>query len=231
MTDLPVVPPDTALARLARDLVHDCCEPHVAAHSERSFQFAGLVARAEGVELDVEVLYIGTLLHDVGLAARFAGPDRFEMRGANAARSMLLEADMDTARGGERVGCHRVARLHCHCHPQEPRDQDREPGHQHRRAWRGCRAAAARCGAKGARYLATASISIDLRSNTDRRGPRESEFGEVQLDGVHRRCPRSWLPAHRLPVDAALLRRLRVVTGHPLGPRDQRPDQLVRRTN
>ena len=82
----------------ARDLVHDCCEPHVAAHSERSFQFAGLVARAEGVELDVEVLYIGTLLHDVGLAARFAGPDRFEMRGANAARSMLLEADMDTAR-------------------------------------------------------------------------------------------------------------------------------------
>ncbi len=46
----------------------------------------------------MEVLYIGTLLHDVGLSSRFAGPDRFEMRGANVARSMLLEADMDTAR-------------------------------------------------------------------------------------------------------------------------------------
>ena len=98
MSDLPITPPDTALARQARDLVHDCCEPHIVAHSERSFQFAGLVARSEGVELDVEVLYIGTLLHDVGLATRFAGSDRFEMRGANAARAMLLEADMDRIR-------------------------------------------------------------------------------------------------------------------------------------
>ena len=98
----PIAPPDTALARHARELVHDCCEPHIAAHSERSFQFAALVARAEGVDLDVdldvEVLYIGTLLHDVGLAARFDGSDRFEMRGANAARALLLAADMETAR-------------------------------------------------------------------------------------------------------------------------------------
>ena len=98
MTESLIAPPDTTLARHARDLVHDCCEPHIAAHCERSFQFAALIARTEGVELDMEVLYIGTLLHDVGLAARFVGPDRFEMRGANAARTMLLEADMDRAR-------------------------------------------------------------------------------------------------------------------------------------
>ena len=98
MTELPVPAPDTALARQAHELVHDCCEPHVAAHSERSFQFAALVARSEGVDIDMEVLYIGALLHDLGLASRFAGPDRFEMRGANAARAMLLKADMDKAR-------------------------------------------------------------------------------------------------------------------------------------
>ncbi len=98
MIEPPIAPPTTSLARQARELVHDCCEPHIAAHSERSFQFAALVARFEDVELDLEVLYIGTLLHDVGLATRFDGPDRFEMRGANAARAMLLEAGMDRAR-------------------------------------------------------------------------------------------------------------------------------------
>ncbi len=98
MTELPIALPDTALARRARELVHDCCEPHIVGHSQRSFQFAALVSQAEDIAVDMEVLYIGTLLHDIGLAARFGGPDRFEMRGANAARAMLLEADMDRAR-------------------------------------------------------------------------------------------------------------------------------------
>jgi hypothetical protein len=98
MTDWSIEPPDTSLARQARDLLHDCCEPHLIAHCERSFQFAGLVARAEVIELDSEVLYIGTLLHDVGLSARFPGVGRFEMRGANAVRSLLLEGGMESVR-------------------------------------------------------------------------------------------------------------------------------------
>jgi hypothetical protein len=98
MTDPPISPPDTALARQARDLAHATCQPHVVAHCERSFQFAALLAAADEIDVDMEVLYIGTVLHDVGLATRYAGPDRFEMRGANAARTMLLEADMDRAR-------------------------------------------------------------------------------------------------------------------------------------
>ena len=53
---------------------------------------------AEAIDVDLEVLYIGTLLHDVGLAPQFAGPERFEMRGANAVRAMLLDADMAPAR-------------------------------------------------------------------------------------------------------------------------------------
>jgi hypothetical protein len=44
------------------------------------------------------VLYIGTVLHDVGLASRFDGRERFEMRGANAVRAMLREAGMDPGR-------------------------------------------------------------------------------------------------------------------------------------
>jgi hypothetical protein len=98
MTDPPIDPPDTDLSRRARDLVHGCCPAHVTAHCERSFQFAALVARTEEIDIDLEVLYIGTLLHDVGLAPQFGGPERFEMRGANAVRAMLLEADMDPGR-------------------------------------------------------------------------------------------------------------------------------------
>ena len=98
MTAAPIEPPDTDLARQAHDLVHACCQPHVAAHSERSFQFAALLARSERIDVDFEVLYIGTLLHDVGLSERFAGDDRFEMRGANVARTMLLESGMERTR-------------------------------------------------------------------------------------------------------------------------------------
>jgi hypothetical protein len=98
MTSPLVDPPDTDLGRKARDLAYASCEPHVVAHCERSFQFAALVAKAEDAVVDIEVLYIGTLLHDLGLSSRFEGPARFEMRGANAVRSMLLEADMAPVR-------------------------------------------------------------------------------------------------------------------------------------
>ena len=97
-TEPPIVPPHTDLALQAHELVHSCCEPHVAAHCERSFQFAALVAREDEIEVDLEVVYIGTLLHDVGLAQRFAGPERFEMRGANAVRTMLRDAGMEGSR-------------------------------------------------------------------------------------------------------------------------------------
>jgi hypothetical protein len=98
MTDAPIAAPDTDLARMAHALVHATCPPHVAAHCERSFQFAALVARVERADVDLEVLYIGTVLHDVGLASRFDGPERFEMRGANAVRAMLVDGGMDPAR-------------------------------------------------------------------------------------------------------------------------------------
>jgi hypothetical protein len=98
MTNGPIEAPASELARQARELLHACCDAQLAAHCERSFQFAALVAEAEGVVVDMEVVYIGTLLHDVGLTARFAGPARFEMRGANGVRDLLRDAGMDEVR-------------------------------------------------------------------------------------------------------------------------------------
>ena len=83
-------PPDTELAAMAQALAQTC-DPHVLDHCERSYQFAAMFARLDGVVVDDEVLYIGTILHDVGLALRHRGPDqRFEVRGANEVRTILL---------------------------------------------------------------------------------------------------------------------------------------------
>ncbi len=52
----------------------------------RSWLFAVSIARQKEVEHDAEVLAVATLLHDLGLAKAFAGPLRFEVESANAAR-------------------------------------------------------------------------------------------------------------------------------------------------
>ena len=87
-------PPATALAAEVRRLL-DQCAPVVAAHSERSYQFAAAFAATDGVELDDEVLYLGTMLHDVGLSPAADGSERFEVRGANLVRALLLDHGME----------------------------------------------------------------------------------------------------------------------------------------
>jgi hypothetical protein len=90
-------PPTTALAGEVRRLL-DQCAPVVAAHCERSYQFAAAFAASDGVEVDDEVLYLGTILHDVGLSPAAAGAERFEMRGANLVRALLLDHGMERDR-------------------------------------------------------------------------------------------------------------------------------------
>jgi hypothetical protein len=90
-------PPATELAAEVRRLL-DQCPPVVAAHSERSYQFAAAFAAADGVALDDEVLYVGTILHDIGLSPAADGRERFEVRGANFVRELLLDHDMERDR-------------------------------------------------------------------------------------------------------------------------------------
>ena len=88
-----VAPPTTALADDVRELLQQC-DPVITAHSERSHQFAAALATADQVELDEEVLYLGTVLHDVGLSPAADGDERFEVRGANLVRTLLLDHGM-----------------------------------------------------------------------------------------------------------------------------------------
>jgi hypothetical protein len=81
-------------------------------HAHRSFQLALLIAEDDGLDLDLdlEVLRAGVLLHDLGLTARFHQSGvRFEVAGANAARELVLALGMEAARA-ERVWD--VAALH-----------------------------------------------------------------------------------------------------------------------
>jgi hypothetical protein len=55
----------------------------------RSWLFAELMGRARGIDYDREVVAIGTLLHDIGLTSGIQGPHRFEVNGANAARTFI----------------------------------------------------------------------------------------------------------------------------------------------
>jgi HD domain-containing protein len=87
-------PPVTALAAEVQRLLAQCPSV-VAAHSERSYQFAAAFATRDGVELDDEVLYLGTVLHDVGLSPAAGGSERFEVRGANLVRALLLDHGME----------------------------------------------------------------------------------------------------------------------------------------
>lgn len=97
MTGPLVTPPATAYDELLEPLLA-AVHPEIAAHSHRSYQFAAALAAADGVELDGEVLYLGTVLHDAGLAPAGPGSERFEIRGANAVRTLLLDLGMERDR-------------------------------------------------------------------------------------------------------------------------------------
>jgi hypothetical protein len=93
-------PPETPLAIAAHQLVSASCPAHVVAHCERSVRFAMMLAHVAAIDVDAEVLYLGVIMHDLGLAPRFHSDARFDVGGANSARDWLVEAGMDVRRAG-----------------------------------------------------------------------------------------------------------------------------------
>lgn len=81
-----VTVPDSLLIDAAVELAREHSEPYLFNHVMRSWLFAVLLAQSKGTPHDEEVLAVATLLHDIGLTEAFAGPLRFEVEGANAAR-------------------------------------------------------------------------------------------------------------------------------------------------
>lgn len=83
--------PSTKWTREAEDLAARHYAPFLLNHCLRSFRFAELVARREGIRIDREVVYLACLLHDLGLTEGFPGRPDFEQRGAASAGDFLAE--------------------------------------------------------------------------------------------------------------------------------------------
>jgi hypothetical protein len=67
-------------------------------HLLRSYVFAELLGRRSGMTYNSELLYLGAMMHDLGLTWDFAGSQRFELDGADAAAKFLIHRGMERER-------------------------------------------------------------------------------------------------------------------------------------
>ena len=90
--------PDTPLISHSIEYAREHSEPYLFNHVMRSWLFAATIAQLNQTAHDGEVLAVTTILHDLGLAEDFNGPLRFEVEGANAARSFARREGVDDRR-------------------------------------------------------------------------------------------------------------------------------------
>ena len=82
---------DTRMVHDAIELAKSSSEPYLFNHVMRSWLFAVVIAEDAKPAPDPELLAVSGILHDLGLTDRYAAQERFEVDGANAARSFLRE--------------------------------------------------------------------------------------------------------------------------------------------
>ena len=90
--------PDTPLIDRTIEYARQKCEPYLFNHVVRSWLFAARIGQLQSTEHDAEVVAVGALLHDITLNERFAGPRRFEVEGADLARTFAKEGGFDERR-------------------------------------------------------------------------------------------------------------------------------------
>jgi hypothetical protein len=89
-----VAVPDSPLVTHAIDYAREHSEPSLFNHAMRSWLFSAAIAQLKGTAHDPEVVAVTTVLHDIGLEQAFDGPLRFEVEGANAARTFARAEGM-----------------------------------------------------------------------------------------------------------------------------------------
>jgi hypothetical protein len=82
---------DTSLVHDAMELARNSSEPYLFNHAMRSWLFGVIIAEGAKPAPDPELLAVSAILHDLGLTDRYSAQERFEVDGANAARSFLKE--------------------------------------------------------------------------------------------------------------------------------------------
>ena len=90
--------PATPVVDRAMAYAREKCEPYLFNHVVRSWLFAARIGQLRNVEHDAEVVAVATLLHDITLNKSFAGPRRFEVEGADLARTFAVGVGFDKRR-------------------------------------------------------------------------------------------------------------------------------------
>ncbi|QPF82053.1 HD domain-containing protein [Bradyrhizobium genosp. L] len=88
-----VVAPDSDLARKAATLAEQAHSKALLNHVHRTWWFAEFLGRKREMKYDRELVYIASMLHDLGLSPLHIADKRFEVDGADAASRFLREND------------------------------------------------------------------------------------------------------------------------------------------
>jgi hypothetical protein len=90
--------PDSSIARQAEDLARSVSNDMLFNHVMRCYWFSELFAQTHGTKVDSELMFLSSVLHDLGLTDHAPGPHRFEIEGAGAARKFLVEKGVSSDR-------------------------------------------------------------------------------------------------------------------------------------
>jgi len=90
--------PDSPLITEVLQYAQKLYEPYLFNHAMRSWLFAAKIGQLKGIDCDLEVVAVGTILHDIGLTAGVSGSNRFEVNGAAAALSFVNERGFSSRR-------------------------------------------------------------------------------------------------------------------------------------
>lgn len=94
--------PDSAASRSAAELSASVSEPWLVNHCLRTYVWGAMLAQAQRIKFDEELLFVASALHDLGLvdspSCKLAGCTCFAVEGARAADTFALGIGWDEAR-------------------------------------------------------------------------------------------------------------------------------------
>lgn len=90
--------PDSPLITEVIEYAQTLYDSYLFNHAMRSWLFAAKIGQLKGVDCDLEVVAVGTILHDIGLSGGVPGSNRFEVNGAAAALSFVKERGLSNRR-------------------------------------------------------------------------------------------------------------------------------------
>ena len=90
--------PHTPITDGATELVASCSTVPLFNHVVRTYLFGASIGKKLGKVVDEEMLFLGCIMHDLGLTEKFIRDARFEIDGADAARSYLTDAGFPEAK-------------------------------------------------------------------------------------------------------------------------------------